>query len=77
MDTDNENKVKMVRHVDDECYGENFCNTKECCIACWIRPSCEASYKSAKKKEQMLKSGKVPKQREKTYKKTENHRDFY
>jgi hypothetical protein len=76
MDSENI-EVKMVRYVDDVCYGEQFCVTKESCNCCWIKSSCEASFKSAKKKEQMERSGKKPKQREKTYKKTENHRDFY
>lgn len=75
METDIE--VKMVRYVDDKCYGLEFCASKNSCSNCWIKSSCEATYKSAKKKEQMEKSGKKPKQREKTYKKTENHRDFY
>lgn len=76
METDSI-EIKMVRYVDDACYGEQFCNTKDSCGVCWIKSSCEATFKSAKKKEQMLRSGKKPKQREKTYRKTENHRDFY
>lgn len=70
-------EVKMVRYVDDVCYGEEFASCKQSCAVCWIKSSCEATFKSAKKKEQMEKSGKKPKQREKSYKKTENHRDFY
>ncbi|MFT4303666.1 MAG: hypothetical protein ACMXYG_03810 [Candidatus Woesearchaeota archaeon] len=66
-------KVKMVKYVDDECYGEKF-KQIPACPSCWIANSCESTYKSRRKKEMM--AGKKKEPREKTYKKTANHKDW-
>ncbi|MCB9359409.1 hypothetical protein H6503_05740 [Candidatus Woesearchaeota archaeon] len=66
-------KAKMVKNVNDECYGEKFEQIEDC-PSCWIRTSCGATYKSKKKKAMM--AGKKKEPREKTYKKTDKHRDW-
>lgn len=70
------NIPKMVKFVDDLCYGQTYSNDHSHCQCCWIKVSCEANFKSQQKKKMMAKRGKVPKVREKLYKKTDKYREW-
>ena len=66
---------KMVKYVDDECYGISYHQAKDECVFCWIKRSCEANFKSAQKKKMMAKK-KKPAPRPKSYKKTAKYREW-
>ena len=68
---------KMVKNVDDECYGKSYANSKDECNVCWIKKSCEANYKAYIKKLKAEENPKEVKPRPKPYKKTDKYREWY
>ncbi len=67
---------KMVKYVDDICYGKAYDKEAAICGFCWLKGSCEATNKSQIKKAIMAKKKKSTKPREKPYKKTDKYRDW-
>jgi hypothetical protein len=66
---------KMVKYVNDPCYGKVF-NSSNSCIYCYIKRSCESTYKSNLKKQKALKNPVKKKIIEKKYKKTDKYREW-
>jgi hypothetical protein len=67
---------KMMKLVDDKCYGKTFDSMQDSCRKCWIKKSCESNFKAFVKKERMAKNPKVKKVKDKPYKKTDKYRDW-
>jgi hypothetical protein len=66
---------KMVKYVNDPCYGLSFNPCLDACLICWLKKSCENNTKALIKKQKMANNPKK-KPPEKSYKKTDKYREW-
>jgi hypothetical protein len=68
---------KMAKLVNDPCYGLTYESSKNSCSCCWIKQSCESTYRAYVKKKKSENNPKAILPREKKYKKTDKYREWY